>query len=171
MLTSVPKAITAASRRVTLAHPNSFSCIVSRRVVKRVELDGQGQPSEMGASPTLGGLGVLRSEDEAEIEYVELGPAKLKFSGQLPGQDIIERDNGTLPAQQSEVTMYCLADEGEPGYFVPDTNDLVAVDMGLGVVMAFEIEKPVSSVMIAPYTRRYLLNLRDDLSYAAGFDN
>lgn len=173
MLTSVPVAINNASRQVVLRHPNAFACTVSRKRVKRVELNGAGQPSEMGASPTLGGLGVLRSEDEAEVEYVELGAAKMLFAGpgQWPAADLIERDNGTVPMTQTEATIECVAAPGKPDHFTVDSGDLVAVDMGMGVITAFEVDKPISSVQVAPYTRRYLLNPRDDLSYVPGFDN
>lgn len=174
MLTSVPVAINNAARQVTLRHPQAFSCVVSRKRVKRVELKpGAGEADTMGGSPTMGGMGVLRSEDEAEIEYVELGSAKMVFAGpgQMPNRDIIERDNGTLPMTQTEVTLECVIDPGKPGHFVADSGDLVAVDMGMGVITAFEVDKPSSSVNIAPYTRRYILNPRDDLRYVDGFDN
>lgn len=174
MRTSVPVAINNASRVVTLRHPNAFPCIVSRKRVQRVELDPEtGLPSEMGASPTMGGMGVLRSEDEAEIEYEELGAAKMLFAGpgQYPNADVIERDNGTLPMVQTEATIECIAEPGKPGHFIVENGDLIAVDMGLGVVTAFEVDKPRSSVMIPPYTRRFILNPRDDLSYVPGFDN
>ncbi len=173
-LASVPVAISNAARQVTLRHPNSFPCVVSRKQVQRVELNpATGLPSEMGDAPTMGGMGVLRSEDEAEIAYVELGQAKMLFAGpgQMPNRDTIDADNGTLPMAQTEVTLECIADPGSPDYFVPDSGDLVAVDMGMGAVMAFEVDKPSSSVNVAPYTRRYLLNPRDDLSYVAGFEN
>lgn len=170
MLTSVPTAINQSNRQVVLRHPNSFDAVVSRKRVVRVELVA-GAPGEMGGNPTLGGMGVLRSEDEADYEYDELGPAKLLFAGPGPfqPQDIIERDNGLVAETQREVLIECVAKPGETGFFVADTSDLVSIMLGPGVVMVYDVATVSGTVNIPPYTRRLVLNPRDDLNYIEPF--
>lgn len=172
MLTSVPTSINAASRQVTLRHPNAFDCTISRKKVVRVELGANGDASEMGGSPTLGGMGVLRSEDEAEIEYVELGEGKLLFSGPGPfqPQDMIERDNALVAENAREVVIESIAKPGTEGFFVADTGDLVCITLGPGVVMAYDVATVTGTVALPPYTRKLVLNPRDDLSYIEPFE-
>ena len=54
MLTQVPVSTNRIARQVVLRHPTSFDCIVSRKRVVRVEKGADGNPSEMGGSPTMG---------------------------------------------------------------------------------------------------------------------
>ena len=172
MLTSVPLAISRSSRQVVLMHPNSFDAVISRKKVLRVEIDpGTGNPSEMGATPTLGGMGVLRTEDEADFEYVELGAARVQFAAgsPLPAQDLNERDNVGIPAAQCEVLIEAVAKRGEPIPFIADSGDLVMLTLCPGVVVAYEVEKVSAPVNIPPYTRRLMLNPRDDLNYIEPF--
>lgn len=170
MLTSVPTAINAASRQVVLRHPNAFDCIVSRKRTLREEADpNTGSPSEMGGSPTMGGMGVLRSEDEDQIEYQELGPGRLMFAAPFQASDMIERDNGLVPELQREVLIESVAAPGLPGHFLADSGDLVVITLAPGVLMAYEVATVAGNVHIPPYTRRLVLNPRDDLAYVAPF--
>lgn len=170
MLTSVPSAINAASRQVVLRHPNAFDCIVSRKRTLRVEPDpDSGDPSEMGGSPTMGGMGVLRSEDEDNFEYEELGAGKLMFAAPFQPMDAIERDNGLVPETQREVLIEALAAAGAPGHFLADSGDLVVITLAPGVLVAYEVATVSGTVNIPPYTRRLVLNPRDDLAYLAPF--
>ncbi len=170
MLNAVPRTINAASRQITLRHPNSFDCIVSRRVNKRVEAGADGKPSESAGMPTLGGMGVLRSEDEAEFEYVPLGPAKVLSSAPFSPMDLNDPASATLAEQQKEALIECVAAPGTPEYFEAQNNDLLMMDLGLGVIMAFEVAVLESRVNVPPYTRRYVLNPRDDLNYLEPFE-
>lgn len=175
MLNSVPVTINSAARQVTLRHPNSFDVIVSRKRVVRVESGEGGTPSEMGGAPTLGGMGVLRSEDETDFEYDELGAGKLLFAGPGPyqPQDLNDRDNATLVENSREVLIESVASPGaapgEPQHFVTDVGDLVCITLGMGVVMAYEVATVSSPVALAPYQRRLVLNPRDDLNYVQPF--
>lgn len=164
MLNQVPSAINRSLRQVVLRHPNSMPCTVWREQVTRVEnVPGTETPNEMGGAPTLGGMGVLRSEDEAEFEYVELGEGAMLFSGPYQPADMNDRDNALLQANAQEAVIESRAEPGATGHFVADVNDLVLLDMGLGVVMAFEVAGVTGSVHIPPYTRKLVLNPRDDL--------
>ncbi len=175
MLNSVPTAINKAARQVTLRHPNAFDCIVSRKRVVRTELDGNGDPSTSAGMSTLGGMGVMRTEDESEFEYDELGAAKLLFAGPGPYQpmDMNERDNALLTENSREVLIECVANQGapngDPQYFVADTGDLVSLTLGLGVVLSYVVATVSGTVNLPPYTRKLVLNPRDDLNYVEPF--
>lgn len=170
MLTQVPTAINRSARQVVLRHPNNLPVVVSRKQVTRLELDAQGNASEMGGSPTLGGMGTLRSEDEAEFEYVELGEGKMLYAAPFSPADMIDRDNAALVEAQREVMIEATAAPGAAGYFEAETGDLVMVEMGLGVILAFEVATVTGTVNVPPYTRRYVLNPRDDLNYLEPFE-
>lgn len=132
----------------------------------RVELNEAGAPSEMGGSPTLGGMGVLRSEDETEFEYEELGPGRMLYVGQHVQADVIERDNALLPENLKEALVESVAAAGEVGHFVVDTGDIIFLDLGMAMLMPFEAVSIVGNINIPPYTRKVVLNPRDDLAEA-----
>jgi len=163
MLTNVPKSVTYATRQVVLRHPNGFPSTVWRKKVTRVELDGNGDESTMGGSPTLGGMGVLRSEDEAEIQYEELGDARMLMCGVFQPTDLNERDDATLQATLQETQIVSLAEPDTPGHFEVDAGDLVIQDVGLGVLLAFDVASMTGSVNIPPFVRKAVLQPRDDL--------
>lgn len=164
MLHNVPASINFSVRQVVLRHPNSMDCTVWRKEVKRVELDpATGLPSTMGGAPTLGGMGVLRSEDEVEYEYRELGAARMLFSGPFQGNDMVERDDAILQQNLQEAQVASVADASMPEYFEADTGDMVLLDLGLGVVLAYDVATITGNIAIPPYTRKLVLNPRDDL--------
>jgi hypothetical protein len=139
MLTVVPNAINQNTRQVVLRHPNSMDCTVWRKVVKRVEPDPEtGAASEDMGMPTIGGMGVLRSEDEDDYDYEELGPARCLFGGVYTPTDMNERDDAVLQQPMQEAQIEPLAEPGTPQWFLADTTDLVMITPGLGVVLAFD---------------------------------
>lgn len=172
MLNSVPSAVNSHTRLVVLRHPNTMPCTVFRKVVKRIEtleeIDPVNNPdntdhSEMGGMPTLGGMGVLRSEDEADFEYEPLGEARCLFAGPYVPNDMNERDDAVLQQNLQEAQVECLADPGTPEHFVTDTSDLVMITPGLGVVLAYDVATAMGQSNIPPYVRKLVLNPRDDL--------
>lgn len=170
MLNTVPAAVSAAARQVVLRHPNSMPCSVWRKVVTRVEADPEtGDPSEMGGSPTLGGMGVLRSEDEAEFNYVERGPGHCLFCGVHQPSDMNERDDAVLQAAMQEAQVESTAGPGQDGHFIADSGDLVIITPGLGTALAYEVASVLSTVNIPPYVRKLVLNPRDDLHHLEPF--
>lgn len=172
MLTSVPQAVANVSRQVALRHPNSMECSVWRKVVTRVEIDPETEePSEMGGAPTMGGMGVLRHEDEEEIEFVELGEAKCLFCGVYAGSELSDRENQSLLPNAQETQIEALKGPGEEGHFTADSGDLVLVILGFGVVVAFEVVGQLTSSNFPPYVRRYVINPRDDLHALEPFLN
>lgn len=177
MLNSVPIAVTSNTRQVVLRHPNTMPCTVFRKVVKRVETAGEldpnsptpNDPSEMGGAPTLGGMGVLRSEDEADFEYVPLGEGRCLFAGPFMPNDLNERDDAVLQQNMQEAQVEPLADPGTPEWFMADTTDLVMITPGLGVVLAYEVATATGMSNIPPYVRKLVLNPRDDLHHLDPF--
>jgi hypothetical protein len=165
MLTVVPNAVNAATRQVVLRHPNTMDCVVWRKVIKRIEQDPDSGEESVDATgmPTLGGMGVMRGEDEADFDYVEIGPAKCLFAGPFVPTDLNERDDAPLQANMQEAQIACLADPGTPEYFDADTGHLVMITPGLSVVLAYEVVTVTGAANIPPYVRKLVLNPRDDL--------
>jgi hypothetical protein len=164
MLNAVSQSVNHQTRMVVLYHPNAIPCYVHRKKVKRTEIDPEsGAVSESMGMPTMGGLGVLKSEDESEIEYVELGEGRYLICGQFQPTDINERDDGLLAPNAQEAKVEPMAEVGQDGYFVADVGDLVFLDLGAGVVVALEVVKIIGSINIPPYNRRLVLNPRDEL--------
>lgn len=167
MLHSVPAALNRTVRQVVLRNPNAFKLYALRRKVNRVEIDpATGQPSESGGSPTLGGMTVLRAEDEADISYVELGEARLLFVDGVPEPaDVNDAKAGLLGGSSRMARVECLLDQSEPGHFEAESGDLLVIDMGMGASLVYEVVTLSSRCHIPPYTRVVIVNLRDDLDY------
>lgn len=168
MLTSAPIAINRSSRLVVLRHPNAFAITVHRKTVKRVETVG-GVESEMGGSPTMGGMGMLRSEDEAEFDYVELGDGKLLFTNGAQPVALNEQGSAQIVEAQKTCLIESKAEPTAADHWVAQRGDLVALDLGLGVIIAYEVADIIGNVAIPPYTQSFVLNPRDDLDYEDGF--
>lgn len=171
MLNQVPVAINKAARLVVLRHPNAIACSVWRKQVQRVEIDPvTGDPSEIGGMPTLGGMEVLKAEDEAQIDYVEMGAARVLFSGQWQESSMNERVDAPAQAIMQMARIECTAEPGAADYFTPDRGDLVAVLPGMGVVLAYSIEGAQGSTMIPPYVVTHLMQPRDELHQLAPWE-
>lgn len=164
MLNQVPIGIRKHARLTVLKHPNNMDCTVWRKRVKRVEVNSvTGDESLMGGAPTLGGMGVLRSEDEAEFDYEELGPGKILLVGMY--QPASENDQGSalLTQPMQEALVESTAELGQEAYFEADLGDMVFQQLGLGVFLAYSVEDIVGNVGIPPFTRKLVLQPRDDL--------
>jgi hypothetical protein len=158
MLTSVPLAVRRAARAVTLNHPNRMTCTVYRKVVTRTA------PETIGGLPTIGGLGVLEDDDEADFEYQPLGDGSVVMLGSYQGGN--SSDDGTLldnpNTSQQEALLEPIAENG----FSPKKHDLISIIMG-DAVLPYEIADITGTVNIPPFTLKYVLQLRDELVYVA----
>lgn len=165
MLNNVPASVANAVRNTVLLHPNAFDCVVWRKHVTRVEIDPvTGQPSTMGENPTLGGMGVLKTEDEAEFEYVELGEGKTLFLGPYQPTSASERGTSPVPAETTEASVESLAEPGQSGSFEATVGDLVMLTLGMGIVLGYEVVDVIIPIGIAPYAvRKAVLQPRDYL--------
>lgn len=169
MLNNVPIAIRRHARLTVLKHPNSTDCEVWRKRVKRIEKNQAGEESTMGGAPTLGGMGVLRSEDEADFDYEPLGAGRLLLVGGF--QPSSENDQGSALSPQAlqEALVECTGEVGQESHFEADVGDLVLQDMGMGVIIAYSVEDVQGNVGIPPYTRKLVLQPRDDLHHLEPF--
>lgn len=161
MLNNVPTAINSLARNVVINHPNSYNCVMIRKRVTRVG------PDSIGGLPTLGGLGVISSEDEESVEWDPLGNAyALEAEIFTPGAMMDRQD-----ANNGGVDEFRFLIEPEeliamPGGFEVKKNDVMYLVMGDSVRLAFEIVGVETTSNIPPYTQRYVCNRRDDLHLA-----
>lgn len=170
MLTQVPAAISKASRLVVLRHPNARRCSVWRKVFTRTEADpATGQARTLGGMPTLGGMEVLTGADEAQFEYRELGEGRVMFLGPYQQDDMLERGNATLQQIEQRALVESVADQGSPDHFTAETGDLVAVLPGMGVVLAFSVERRNGVIGIPGYASELILSPRDELDQLSPF--
>lgn len=162
MITNVPIKIMQAARTVTLRHPNSIPCVVLRKVLLK-PAGGE----EMGGLPTLGGMGVLKSEDEPDYEYQRIGEGKIHITGQFSGGDMSDRGDSIVPdqpMQEANIVCFDVVVDGikQPGPEV-QKGDLVGVMPGGGVLIGFEIVGQTGSVAIYPYATKWVVAPRDEL--------
>lgn len=166
MLHKVPQHINRAARAVVLNHPNTFPAFMFRKRVTRTNTP----PDEMGGAQTIGGMGVLSSEDEALVEWDELGYAGVLIVEQYQGGQMSDRDDAT-DANAAEMRALIESDAApdEEGYFEVKRHDVVYLLMGEGVALAYEVVTIEGNVALPPYTRKYVLNKRDDLHFVEQF--
>ena len=164
MLNSVPSQIAKGARAVTLRHPNAYEGSAYRKVITRTA------PTQLGGVPTMGGLGVLDSEDEAEFELHELGQCMILMVGQYQPSSLNDRERIVdMQYPQTLTLIEPLAESDEEGYFMPDKHDVVFIHIIEGTAIGFEILDIVGDVNIPPYTRKYVIEKRDELTYLDGF--
>lgn len=168
MLNRVPAHVNYAVRQVVLRHANSMDCFLLRKEVKRTEsVDGQDQ--EMAGLPTIGGMGVLDSEDEQDFDYEEIGDGRALICGTYEPQSLNSRQDSPVQRLQQEVQIEPVAEPGTPGWFDVQKRDIVVLLPGMGVGVALEIVDIIGNVNIPPYTQRYICNPRDDLHHLEPF--
>ena len=161
MLNEVSVQINKASRNVVLNHPNRLEGQLIRKRVTRVS-DG----NLMGL-PTMGGMGVLTSEDESEVEYDPIGNIYALRAEAYQSSPMMDRlDENNLTGS----TFYFLVQPEillpEVGGFEVKKYDVFYLSGGIGgvsVKLAYEIVGIETVGNIAPYTLRYVCNHRSDL--------
>ncbi len=164
MLHSVPTQINKAARSVTLRHPNGIPCHAFRQRLLR-QADGS-----MGGMPTLGGLGVLDSSDEPDVEWELLGDAKLLIVENFQASTVVDRGDAL---DNAEPQILALIEATIPvedhAHFTAKTKDVLYMLLHADVKIAYEVVAIDGSINIAPYSRRYILQKRDDLTHIEGF--
>jgi hypothetical protein len=163
MLNQVPNALAQMARQVVLNHPNRWDVSVFR---KRVNRHDEPEDDSMGHLPTLGGLGVLDSEDEEDVTWDFVGHGVMLRTEAYQASKMTDRRDATN-SEGAEITVMIEPedDPGEPGWFKPKNHDIVDVWLGDNVKIAYEIIAVESVVDIPPYVPRYVMNRRDDLLY------
>lgn len=164
MLHSVPTQINKAARSVTLRHPNGIPCHAFRQRVLR-QADGS-----MGGMPTLGGLGVLDSSDEPDIEWELLGDAKLLIVENFQPSTVVDRGDALDNTEPQIVALIeALRPVEDSAHFTTKTKDVLYMLLHADVKIAYEVVEIDGDINIAPYSRKYILHKRDDLTYIDGF--
>lgn len=168
MLHNIAIQMNRANRQRTLREPNAIPCVLFSKQVTRTSVDATAD-----GYPTIGPLGVMSDEDEAAYEWVETGEAKIHFSqGYAAPLGNTSDDGSRLDYAEGvlEASIEPLADPGTEGYVQPEKRMLVAVLMGEGVIINFEIVDVTGTVNIPPFTRKYLLNPRPDETESEDLD-
>ncbi|MFJ3685538.1 hypothetical protein [Pseudomonas sp. NPDC090208] len=160
MLNNVAIQIERANRQRTLRDPNAIACVLFEKHVTRTSDD-----ETYDGYPTIGPLGVMSDEDETQYEWVEVGEGKVVFSQGFTaplGNTSDDSSRLDYPEGDIEASIATLIEPGAEGYVEPAKRMLVALLMGDGVIVNFEIVDVTGNVNIPPYTRKYLLNPRGD---------
>lgn len=168
MLNNVAIQINRANRQRTLRDPNAIPCVLFKKKVTRTS-----DAATADGYPTIGPLGVMTDEDEASYDWEEVGEAMIHFAqGYAAPLGNTSDDGSRLDYAEGilEASIEPLADPGTDGYVQPGKRMLVAVLMGGGVIINFEIVDVTGNVNIPPFTRKYLLNPRPDEEVSEDLD-
>lgn len=168
MLNNVATAVNRADRQRVRRHPNSLDCVLFS---KRVDREDDGQAFD--GSPLLGGAGMLSSEDEVNYTWVQATDARISFAQGFAAQLGNTSDDGRRLNYEDQVLEASIEPEHEPGsegYVQPVKDMLVAVLVGGGVIVNYQIVDVTGEINIPPYTRKYLLNPRPDEAPTAELD-
>jgi hypothetical protein len=164
MLNNVPATINRSVRAVTLRHPNAMDVQVYRKVLKRTA------SGSLGGIANIGGLGSISGEDEADVGYVYLGDGKIVLCGIYQGQHVVDSNDALEAVTPQEALVECDANPGTDQWFQVEKFDLVMIEPGDGSMLVMECVDVFGAVNIPPYTRKLVLNPRDDLHYIAGLE-
>lgn len=168
MLNNVAIQINRANRQRTLREPNAIDCALFTKRVDRVS-----ESAAYDDFPTLGGIGVISDEDEVNYSWVFACDAKIHFSQGYAAPLGNTADTGDRLGYAEGVTEASiepiLAPDAE-GYVQPAKRMLVALLMGDGLIINYEIVDVTGNVNIPPYTRKYLVNPRPDEAVTADLE-
>jgi len=164
MLSAVPAQLAKLSRTVVINHPNAWSCQVLRKIVNRMG-------ASVGEMPTMGGLMVLDSEDEEDIDFEPLGNGyAVQVVDAFQPALMMDRQDANNMADTQRFMIEPEDAPGTAGWFAVHKHDVVYLSLGDGLVkLAFEVvavETPLNMPAIGvsmPYAQRYVMNRRDDL--------
>lgn len=190
MLNQVPQTINRLASQIVHNHPNSIGIQAFRKnVTRNMRLYGMlenGQlddaahwtdgsawiDTETGKAPnqTLGGLGVMSSEDEDEIsfDFLGLGSALPVATDFAPSPMNDNRDAPYSDGAEFRFLIEADAPTGAPGGFDVRKNDLILLwlmDDG-SLKIPFEIVGTETVNNLPPFSVRFICNRRDDLLWA-----
>lgn len=158
MLNTVPSTINQLARQVVINHPNAYNCEVYRKTILRTS------DSMSGGLPTMGGLGVLSSDDEEDFEYTFVGNGFcLQVEGFQPSMMMDRQDANNNSEDELRFLIEPETMNGMPGWFDVRKNDVLYIVIGEVVKLGFEVVGIETTVNIPPFTNRYICNRRDDL--------
>lgn len=168
MLNNVAIQMNRANRQRTLREPNAIDCVLFTKRVDR-ESDSEGHDGY----PNLGGAGVISDEDEVNYSWVYACDARIHFAQGFAASLGNTADNGVrldYPEGVTEASIEPILAPGTEGYVQPAKRMLVALLMGGGLIVNYEIVDVTGNVNIPPYTRKYLVNPRPDEDVTADLE-
>jgi hypothetical protein len=112
--------------------------------------------------PTLGGMGVMSSDDEESIEWDLLGNGYALPANPFGASPMMDRQDANNGSQDESIF---LIEPEDPGLFVPKKHDVIYLVLD-DVRLAHEIVSVETTSNIPPYTQRYVCNRRDDLHFS-----
>lgn len=165
MLNNVAKAVNRANRQRTLREPNRLDCVLFTKQVEGASATPDPYDDDEDEPGTLGGATVLSDEDEVNYTWVEACEAVIHFAQGYAAPLGNTSDDGAYLNYADgvvEASIEPVENPGTEGYVQPHKRMLVAVLVGDGVIVNFEIVGVTGNLNIPPYTRKYLLNPRPD---------
>lgn len=159
MLTSVANSINRSLRLVLVNHPNTCACNIFR---KHSERSGE---TQVGYYQTLGGLGVLDSEDDDEIAFEYLGNGYILPVDLFAPTTLADTHHVANVGGEKRFLIEPEATVGSADRFEIRTHDVVYIILSVerDIKIAFEIVAVETVVNIPPYANRYVANRRADL--------
>lgn len=157
MLTNVPQGVSRMARNVIINHPNTFNCQVFRKKITR-------PGPESGGMPTMGGLAVMSSDDEEQIEWEFIGNGYAMQAEQFGPAVMMDRMDANNNA--GDEFRFLIEPEEAPGLpesFEVKKNDIALILLGEEVRIAYEVVQVETTINIPPYVMRYVMNRRGDL--------
>lgn len=162
MLHNVTSGIGALTRNVVIKHPNTFNCELFRKVLLRKDV------GEFVGKPTMGGTGVLESDDEEKYEYKFIGPGYALPAVMFEPAPIVDANDTNIGPTEFRFLLEPDAQFGEEGFWIPKTHDLVFLlipnkEGDKHARLCFEVVGRETTTNIPPFNTRYICNRRDDL--------
>jgi len=155
MLNNIPTAINRMARNIVINHPNAYNIIAVRKRVTRAS------DSSVGGLPTMGGMGVINSDDEESVEWDLLGNGYALPANPFSPSQMMDRQDANNGFQDESIF---LIEPEDPELFLLQKHDVIYLILD-DIRLAFEIEGIETTSNIPPYTQRYICNRRDDLHF------
>ncbi|MAD95828.1 MAG: hypothetical protein CMB99_00730 [Flavobacteriaceae bacterium] len=147
MLLNVSGNIAKMARNIIKNHPNAFECQAIRRHVVR---SGAGE---------LGGMAVLSSSDEHEVEFLPLGAGYVLPADQFQGGKLY--DSGDAVYGDAGEFSFLIEPEfgvGEEGHWSPRKQDIVYLVITNEIKLAFELVGHSAPLNMPPYSSIWTAN-------------
>lgn len=167
MLHKVSENIARMARNIVLNHPNAYEIQLWRKIVTRKD------SGEIAGKPTMGGAGVLDTDDEDEVDWQYLGDGAAVSAEVFQPSDITDRNDASTRGFTHEALFLIepKAKSGEEEWFDVRTHDVMRILIRVGpdysdyASIAYEVVGRETTTDIPPYNVRFKCNRRDDLSF------
>lgn len=162
MLTNIPNAINKLMRQTVINHPNAWGGVILRKQVNRAS------STTGGGMPTMGGMGVMSSEDEEKISYTHVGNVYAIRAELFSPASMHDRyDINTAPTDEVRMLIEPEPEPSTSNYFQLKTRDILYVPLGTDLQtspkIAYELVSSESTTDIPPFNIRWVCNRRADI--------